>query len=259
MVATPKHGSYAGIRNSEKLRVDVETFIANIRAGVREDQNPLLVGIMEGFLDEAVDALIGGACEAVRLEGFGRRMVEMTVATVKATCHLLSKRVLRNMKNADVRDLAGHMDDLRFATRDADGRPVSYTVVPLGDALHRDIMNLFAILQDETETPTAHVGALKDILFRLLDVCVEHLYVRTLATLRLGPIARKLVEMGYGTVHGGAHTLINRVLPHLSDRQIRDAAGFCRGLVITADNGMVVRDGGHGIPREISRTSLSGA
>lgn len=233
MTAPSTGGIYIALRNSHALRDDVALFVNNIRDGIAQDQNPLLVRIMEGFLDEAVDTLIVGGSEAMQLQGMSRRMVDMTVATIKATCHMLSRRVLRNMKNEDVRALAEHMDDLRLSRHGDDGEWRAWTVIPLPPALYAEMLRLDALIN--AESPQPHLGAIQDMLFALIDVVVEHVYVRTLATLRLGPIARKLVEMGYATAHGGARKLIAGVLPRLADEQVRQAANFLLDLVIRVD------------------------
>lgn len=239
MTAPSADGIYIALRNSRQLRDDVALFVNNIRDGIPQDQNPLLVRIMEGFLDEAVDTLIIGGSEAMQLQGMSRRMVDMTVSTIKATCHMLSRRVLRNMKNDDVRALAEHMDDLRLARHSSDGELRSWTVIPLPPALFAEMLRLDALIN--IESPQPHLGAIQDMLFALIDVVVEHVYVRTLATLRLGPIARKLVEMGYATAHGGARKLIAGVLPRLADEQVRQAGNFCLDLVIRVDGERVVK------------------
>jgi hypothetical protein len=239
MTAAAPGGIYIALRNSPALRDEVALFIDNIRAGLPQDQNPLLVRIMERFLDEAVDTLIVGGSDAMQLHGMSRRMVDMTVSTIKATCHMLSRRVLRNMKNDDVRALAEHMDDLRLARAGAGGEARSWTVIPLPPALYAEMLRLDALIC--AGAPQPHLGAIQDMLFALIDVVVEHVYVRTLATLRLGPIARKLVEMGYATAHGGARKLIAGVLPRLSDEQVRLAASFCLELVIRVEGDSVVR------------------
>ena len=239
MTAPSPGGIYLALRNSPRLRDDVGRFIDNIRGGLPEDQNPLLVGIMEGFLDEAIDTLIVGGSEAMELHGASRRLVDMTVATIKATLHMLSKRVLRNMKNEDVRALAEHMDDLRLLRHDAAGEPRGWTVIPLPPALFAEMLRLDGLIR--VEPAAAHLGALQDMLFGLIDVVVEHVYVRTLATLRLGPIARKLVEMGYATAHGGARKLIAGVLPRQGGTQVRQAASSVLNHVIRVDGERVVK------------------
>ena len=226
--------THIGIRNSEVLRQDVETFISHIRARSSEDQIPLLVQVMERFLDEAIDTLILGASRAMKLEGLSRKVVDVTVATTKATCHMLSARVLRKLKNSDVRELADYMDVLRKRRTDVNGQPVTFTGIPIDAELMSDIDALAAAIN--VDSPQQHVEVLVSVIRRLMDAVVEHLYVNTLHTLSFGPFASKMVDMAYHTVHKAAHALVNRVIPNLSDTQIRDAIAFCYGLVIPAES-----------------------
>lgn len=234
MTTRSPSGAYAGIRTSDRLRTNVDTFITNIRDRRPEDQNALLVGIMERFLDEAIEGLVYGMCDAIGLHGVTRKTVNVTVTTVRATCHMLSRRVLRGMSNEEVRALAEHMDDLRLTVHDAEGNSIGYTVVPLDEVLLAQILRLHEAVR--TESPQQHMRDIQLMLERFMDAVVEHFYVRTLATLRLGPIARKLVEVGYRTVHSGAQGLINRLVPQLTDQQVRAAADFLVGLIVYPDD-----------------------
>ncbi len=239
MTAHSPDGLYVGLRNSLTLREDVDLFINNIRSGLPADQNPLLVRIMENFLDEAIDSLIVAGSDAMQLHGASRRLVDMTVSTIKTTLHMLSRRVLRNLKNADMRELAEHMDDLRLVRLDAAGELRAWTVIPLPASLYAEMLRLNALI--DPESPKPHLAAIQKMLFELIDVVVAHMYVRTLETLHLGPIARRLVEMGYSTAHGGARKLIAGILPRLSDGQVRLAATFCIDLVIRVEGDRVVK------------------
>ncbi len=221
---------HIGVRNSEALRRDVDIFISNIRAGSREDQIPLLVTVMERFLDEALDKLILGAAQAMKLEGLSRKVVDVTVATTKATCHMLSARVLRKMKNGDVRELAEYMDVLRKRRTDVNGQPVTFTGIPVSAALMAELDVLSDLIRREPAQP--HVAALVGVIRGLMDAVVEHLYVNTLHTLNFGSFASKMVDMAYHTVHKAAHALVDRVIPKLSDEQVRAAIDFCYSLVI---------------------------
>ncbi|MDP2228826.1 MAG: hypothetical protein Q8J78_15250 [Moraxellaceae bacterium] len=225
--------AWIGIRNSDTLRVQVATFIDNIRAGNSADQVPLLATIMESFLDEAITALVLGAADAMRLHGLTRKVVDVMVSTTRSTCHLLSKRVLRKMKNADVRELADYMDVLRQKRYDRHGQPLTYTGLPVDDVLMARVDRL----RDRMRSAPASVqdDEIIDVILGLIDVCVEHLYVRTLRTLTLGPIAARIVDMGYRTVHHGAHAMIHRVVPSLTDAQTLTAIEFCYGLLIPPD------------------------
>lgn len=226
--------THIGIRNSEKLRQDVELFINNIRSGSSEDQIPLLVDVMERFLDEALDGLFLGASHAMQLEGLSRKVVDVTVSTTKATCHMLSARVLRKMKNSDVRELAEYMDVLRKHRVDVNGHAVTFTGIPVSAELMADIDAVSALVRSGPAQP--HVQELVRVIRGLMDAVVEHLYVNTLHTLSFGSFANKMVDMAYHTVHKAAHALVDRVIPRLSDEQIRAALDFCISLHIPPAN-----------------------
>lgn len=226
--------NFLGIPNSDSMRERVGVFLANMRVGEKADQIPLLASILEDFLDEAIDTLVIGLIDAMQLHGVARKVVDVTVSTTRTTCHMLSKRVLRKMKNEDVKTLADYMEELRYLTDNGEGGLRSYTAIPIRQEVINDIDSVHEIIK--AEAPTAHLPAIEKNTLALLDAAVEALYHRTMQTLKFGPIARKLVEMGYVAVSSGAHSMIKHVLPSLSDEQIRGGVNFFFGLLHRAES-----------------------
>lgn len=222
--------TFVGIPNSEDLRQRIEAFISNIRNNVPEDQIPLLKGVLEDFLDEGIDTLIIGGARAMRLHGMPLKVVELLVSTTKSTCHMLSNRILRKMSNADVRQLAEYMDVLREVREREDGSLQSWTAIPIDAPLMQRIDAFRALAR--AQEAAAHIRELELIILALMDAIVEHLYTRTLHNLKLGPIASRMVELGYKAVHSGAHAMVGKVLPSLSAEQISSAIEFCYGLIV---------------------------
>jgi hypothetical protein len=240
-MADQPSGSYVGIRNSDGLRRDIDLFLENIHNRINEPQHPLLAHVMEQFLDEALQGLLISACDAVQFQGFARRAVEMTANTIKGTCRLLSKKILKGMRNDELLGLAEHMDQMRFVTRDANQYPVGFTVMPVSDSLQAEIDTLLKGLDQPPDSRTP--AQIESVLHQLLETCVEYMYFRTLTQLRLGPLARRMVKLGYETVHSGMNSLIRHVVSHLSEQQQKEFIHFSQGLVIRID-GDQVRIGG---------------
>ncbi len=237
MTIASASGHWIGIPASPRLGNDVDRLVEAMADRVPQPQGALMIDVLKRFLDEAIDTLVTGLCDAVQLQGVGRKTVDITVATVRGTCHMLAGRVLHGMRNDELRDLAGHMDDLRLRLPARDGVAGDYTVVPVSPALLAEIRRLHAIVH--AESPRPHMADIQAMLEQFMDAVVEHFYVRTMATLRLGPIARKVVSMGYRTVHSGVHGLIQRVVPQLSDEQVRNASDFILDLIIDAHGNRV--------------------
>ncbi len=221
---------YIAFQNSEKLWRNSEQFISNMRAGVSDSQIPLLVQVMHGFLDEAIDVYILRPVDIVQLNPVGQKMVNLSVATIKKTCHFVSKKVLQKMTNKDVRQLAEYMDQLMVIMPNREGLEVAFTAIPVSVELTSE---MDALITDVHQgNPRDCIDRLTYILEELFKVAVKYLYSNTLEHLKLGTISKKLIEVSYHTVDKAVHTAVINLIPRLSDEQLVIAAEYYEGLIV---------------------------
>jgi len=165
-----------------------------------------------------------------------RKTVDVAVATVRKSCHFLSRKILERLGNEEVRDLAGVMDGLMRTLPGPGGAPpAGHTALPISGALAGEMNRLTGELR--REDPPACVHEVAHVLLELLEVAVESLYVRPLAALRVGPVARKIIHVNYLTVHKVLETAVVKLVPHLSVEQLRAASGYFQGLIVSAPEG----------------------
>lgn len=223
---------YIAFQDSEKLWRNSEQFISNMRTGVSDSQIPLLVQVMHDFLDEAIDVYILRPVDIVQLNPVGQKMVNVSVATIKKTCHFLSKKVLQKMSNNDVRHLAEYMDQLIVIMPNREGLEVAFTAIPVSVELSAEMDALITGIHQGH--PRDFVDPLTNILEELFKVAVKYLYTNTLEHMQVGTISKKLIEVSFHTVDKAVHTAVMNLIPRLSDEQLVVAAEYYEGLIVHA-------------------------
>ncbi len=222
---------FVAFEDSEKLWENSGQFIRNMRAGVEASQIPLLVEVMHDFLDEVLDVFVLRPMERLHLTPAAQKTVDVTVATVKKSCHFLSRKILQRLANEDVRDLAEYMDELVRVLPGRGGRPAGHTALPISGKLAQEMNRITSDLH--REDPPDCIQGVTDALLELLDVAVDCLYSKPLSCLRVGAVARKIIHVNFLTVHKVLKTALVKLVPHFSVEQLRAASGYFQGLIVS--------------------------
>ena len=229
-MAKNKNATYIAFEDSEKLWKNSEIFIANIREKTEVSQIPILVEVMHDFLDEVIDIFILKPCTELKVQGTLLKLLNLSVTTIKKTCHFLSRRVLQKMKNQEVVELAEYMDKLLVLLPNQAGKQVGFTAIPITDDLAKKMHAL--IEKVSIDSPRNHINELIDILFELRDVVSLYLYQNTLERLQVGRVARKLIESSYITVKKATQTPITKLVPSLTDEQLLIASQYFKDMIV---------------------------
>jgi len=229
-MAIEQNAAYIAFQDSEKLWKNSETFIANIRAKSEISQIPILVDVMHDFLDEVIDIFILKPCMELNVQGPLLKLLNISVSTIKKTCHFLSKRILQKMKNNEVCALAEYMDKLLVILPNQEGQLVGFTAIPITDELAEKMQSL--IRKVSKDSPKNHIDELIEILFELRDVVSLYLYKNTLERLQVGPVSRKLIESSYITVKKATQTPITKLVPSLTDEQLVIASQYFKDMIV---------------------------
>jgi hypothetical protein len=222
---------FVAFEESEKLWRNTERFIRNMRAGTGGSQIPLLVEVMHDFLEEVLDVFVLRPVELLHLAPSARKTVDVTVATVKKSCHFLSRKILQRLTSEDVRDLAEYMDELVRVLPGREGRPAGHTALPISGKLAGEMNQITGDLH--REDPPDCVRRVTDALLELLEVAVDCLYRNPLACLRLGAVGRKVIHVNYLTVRKVLHTAVVKLIPYFSVEQLRAASAYFQGLIVS--------------------------
>lgn len=176
-----------------------------------------LYTLLAQFTDECLDQYFLKPIERVKLNAVGHKVVTGGVSVMKKTIHVTLKQVVKKLSREDRQKMADYINGLLMQLSD-DGEYPTYVAVGISDDLRRRL-NQAAVLGKESG-PNAVVSDYAEALCELIDVALDTYMAKPLSMVKLGPVLRKLSSVTVDTVRGAAQTVIRKVLPSMSEREV---------------------------------------
>lgn len=223
-------GHYVSFAATASLRQDAEAFIANIQSGERASQSMLLQQVLDAFVNECLQVFFLTPADVVGLSPIGRKLLTTAIATIRKTLQMVLGRITRKLSNRDMRPLALFMDEVMVRDRRNPNGP-AFITFELEDNLGEELQQMQQSFRDGCPGATEKMI----IAFQTManDAIVE-IFAEPVAMLNLGPVLRKLAEMGIDTTRSVTLGLIRRLFGTLSNEQLAAVLDYFCGM-ITAD------------------------
>lgn len=221
-------GAYFSVfEASESLAGLHAQFAQNIASGVSESQAPLLYEVLSLFLEECLDAFFLKPVEKFRLNGVGKKIVLGGVAAINKTVDFALKKIIFKLENRDLESISAHIEGLIQRPAN-DGEPV-WVAVPLSADLHARLIG--SITEGRKKGASAVEAQFTAALCELVDVSLKHYFEIPIASLKMGFMMEKMAWMANDTVKSGAKTVIRKVTPTMSDKEMEFFFRFAESLV----------------------------
>ena len=223
-------GHYMSFEATATLRRDAETFIANLQRGERASQSLLLQQVLDAFVNQCLQVFFLAPADVAGLNPVSRKLLTTAIATIRKTLQLVVGRITRKLGNREMRPLAQFMDEVMFRDR---SRPdgLAFIAFELDDDLSEQLQQLQrACRAGNTDVTDAMVVAFQT----MAEEGITRFFAEPVAMLNLGPVLRKIAEMGVDTIRSVTATLIRRLFVMLSHEQMAAVVDyFCS--MITAE------------------------
>src|SRR3990167_3785886 len=209
-------GHYMSFEATATLRRDAETFIANLQRGERASQSLLLQQVLDAFVNQCLQVFFLAPADVAGLNPVSRKLLTTAIATIRKTLQLVVGRITRKLGNREMRPLAQFMDEVMFRDR---SRPdgLAFIAFELEDDLSEQLQQLQqTCLTGNTDVTDAMVAAFQ----AMAEEGITRFFAEPVATLTLGPVLRKIAEMGVDTTRSVTATLIRRLFAMLSREQM---------------------------------------
>ncbi len=202
-------------------------FARNIAMGTRESQAPLLYQVLSLFLEECLDAFFLAPVEKFRLNGVGKKIVLGGVAAINKTVDFALKRIIFKLENGDLESISAHIESL--IQRPADESEPVWVAVPLSADLHHRLTG--AIATGRSNGGSTVEAQFTAALCDLVDVSLNYYFEIPIKSLKMGFMMEKMAWVANDTVKSGAKTVIRKVTPTMSDKEMEFFFQFAESLV----------------------------
>lgn len=203
-------------------------FISNMKAGVKENQGPLVMDVMSLFVEEVLDIFFVAPADFVGLKEFQRKIVLGAVSTIKKAVHFALGKIVKSLTNNDLVAISQYMDVM--LQREPEGTvPPAYIAFPISDVLEERLHGVFSRAQ--TGDAKKEVPEIVNTLLLLTDEALSAYILQPLDLLKLGFVMKKLATGSYEIVRTASHVLVKKLFETMDGPEIKRICEYLDKLI----------------------------
>ena len=211
------------------LRRDAETFISNIQRGEKSPQNALLQRVLDAFIAQCLDTYFVRPAELVGLNPVGRKIVVTAVATIRKTVQMVVGRIVRKLSNREMQPLADYIDSVMLRDR-RNHSSLALIAFPLDEP----VVEQFFAMQRQAHAPDADRNSNASLVTPFQTIASEaitYYFQEPVEMLRLGPVLRKMSQLGVDTTRSVVSGVIARIFSTMTPQQVAATLDYFCGLI----------------------------
>lgn len=222
----------AYIRYSASQQLDdlVQRYIDQLEGPDPQSDLNTLLAIMDQFVKESVDTFVLRPAEHAGLKPAYLKMIHSLSKLVEKSAMMLVNKVAKRMSLQDHLNAAAYMRQVRLIEEHGGVRtadivfPIHADFAELGWATREKMMDGYA------KDPVV-LGEGVKFLHEVIDVANLWVFEKPMEILNLGPLMRKLATSTVSTVKKATHSLIDTLVPKISEAQTIACAEYFADIV----------------------------
>lgn len=230
MTHPTQQSAYIRYRSSDRLYTAVQSYIDSVETPGSKPDLAILLQAMDLFVQESVDTFVLQPAAHIGLKPAFLKMINSLAKLTEKSAMMLVNKVAKNMTLEDHRNAADYMKQVRL-TYEEDGKMVGDIIFPIRSefaAMGWDTREkMLAGLARDPEVLQQGI----DFLHEVIDVANLWVFEKPAELLNLGPVMRRLAFTTVGTVKKTTHSLINTLVPKISEQQTTASAEYFSGIV----------------------------
>lgn len=215
--------TYVAFASSDRLHEITDGYIQRMRSNSARAEPETIERIMAMFLDEALAAFMIKPAELSGLSPALMRVIVFTTDTITKASQVVIRSTAKKLNVVQNRDIAEYMDKVRYQL---DGR--WHICLPIDDAFAERARQGFELAIDGKRQQA--MPLMLDYFHRITDIALKWYFEDPLQLLRLGPILRKVADVGVATTRKATHAMIDNVIPKLNDEQAKVTGEYTLSL-----------------------------
>ena len=224
------HSAYIRYRASSELDAMVARYIESMEQANPQPDLALLLAVMEKFVNESVDTFVLKPAAHIGLKSAYLKMIHSLSSLVEKSAMMLVHKVAKKMSVEDHCNAAQYMKQVRLVELE-NGEPIGDIIFPI----HVEFAELGwstrdRMLKGNPKEPVVLADGIQ-FLHAVIDVANLWVFEKPMEILKLGPFMRSLAITTVGAVKKATHSLIDTLVPKISEHQVRASAEYFSDIV----------------------------
>ena len=221
---------YIRYRASSELFDLVQTYIDGVEGPDPKPDVDVLVRAMDLFVKESVETFVLQPAAHVGLKPAYLKMINSLSKLTEKSAMMLVNKVAKKMSLEDHRNAAAYMQAVRL-TYEEDGQTRGDIIFPIrAEFAEMGWETREKMLNGQAKDPAVLKEGIQ-FLHEVIDVANLWVFEKPVEILNLGPVMRKLAVSTVSTVKKATHSLINTLVPKISEAQTVASAEYFSGIV----------------------------
>ncbi len=218
---------------SAQLQVDFDELTSAYASGKTPDapMAPRFVLFAQRYADEILDALVLNLVTGADPDSAAPKTLENVVGLIKSTSHALIRQVLSKRSNKDLRHIAEFMAGRRVIMQYGD-KTKDFISFPLSDTDYALLLGAWTTAANGERD----IESMKHATLRFAELATQAFYVESGEAIELGFIAQKMFNMGHLAIDKALKVAINRLIPALKNRELKDFSAYFLGMLHDSPN-----------------------
>ncbi|MCC2638213.1 MAG: hypothetical protein K0Q68_1932 [Moraxellaceae bacterium] len=218
--------TYFAMPLAQPVQQGIDELLKNLDTRVSAPQHDLHTRVSIDLSDDTLRICVEEMMARFQ-GGESAGILHTLLSILKSTSHMLIRQMLGKGSNDDVNRMAKYLRDRRHVLNGA----LLFGFPMPAELASRFATTFAAIRAGQGEQ---HRAELTRIMLTFADMAVERFYDDFVAPMDLGFLKRKGSDLGRATILKGCHVAVNKLFPHLDQKDLEIFADYFDSLLVSA-------------------------
>lgn len=220
---------YLAYPSSQALHQNALDFLDTYKNKPAVNAAPLLAEVMESYIPEMLEAYMKKPTKLAGVGPTAKKVVDVSTSAMSKTAAGLTKQILKKSTNKDLVEIREHIESMVLNPEDTElGIPLSAIQIP--EELYNKCVAMIERIQ--SQPPSEYHDEVIEFLLELVEAISEEVMKKPIGMMPLGPIVKKMANLGMDTILSAALKVVKGVFGKMSDEEMLETSKYFDELLV---------------------------
>lgn len=200
----------------------------SLKSSSSKSQGGKAAKAMKLMIDDLLKIMVFDLIEQVSFKPFAKKLIKQVGAIMQKVFNVLIDKVIAKLNNRELEPLVNH-----FKNMEIDFNNQTYLAFPIDDKLSKQINDCLVLVEEE-KTDVAKIE-LEQILLSILYESIEVFVKQTMSLLKLGIVAKKVLDMVYLTIDKTIPSAVRKIVSGMNQEELESFRDFLMQFILTRE------------------------